>query len=421
MNMRNVPKEALDTAERVTLREMGRRPNPNLLDIPLLFAVGGALLGGLFVASSGLGNAPWPLHAATFAVSAVPSFFVGRWVVSSGQRAWDARFRELLVQNMPSPPAQLAGTNTQNSQSPFPAPASPNSLHASGTSDGGQVASGPLEWAAVTPAMEKYRRAAEEGDPDAQATLAMHYDSRTEKLKWASKAAEQGHSEGQYLMGMLREVEDAASAATWYRKAAEQGHPLAQSGLAYLMENGLGIEQDRVRAYMWFSVAAAALGDTNRFDIFYRGYAQRHAANVATLMTPSQLVEGEALARAWLLKHRPLDRSGQASTAGAHDGGPRVSSSTPTAAEVNPSDRPVNIRLLTALLRAGLATSSATPEAIERFYRQYDEENPGDRARGAVRASAIHTAQVKALIEQFKDAGDPEAFLAALKRLKDEG
>lgn len=153
--------------------------------------------------------------------------------------------------------------------------------------------------------MEKYRLAAEEGDPDAQATLGALFDSPSEKLKW-------------------------------YRKAAEQGHPGAQSALA-LMVNGRGIEQG--------------------------------------------------------------------------------TSSAPAAAEDKASVRRFDYRRVAALLRAGLSTSSATPEAIERFYRQYDAENPPQRPMGAVRVT--HDVQVKALIEQFKD--DPEAFLAAVKQLKNGG
>ena len=48
----------------------------------------------------------------------------------------------------------------------------------------------------------------------------------------------------------------------WYEKAAAQRHAAAQSNLGWLYANGQGVPQDYVRAYMWWSLAAAHSTDT---------------------------------------------------------------------------------------------------------------------------------------------------------------
>ena len=50
---------------------------------------------------------------------------------------------------------------------------------------------------------------------------------------------------------------DYARAATWFTKAAEHGVRDSQYNLAILYARGLGLSQDLVQSYMWFSVAAA--------------------------------------------------------------------------------------------------------------------------------------------------------------------
>lgn len=43
----------------------------------------------------------------------------------------------------------------------------------------------------------------------------------------------------------------------WYRKAAVQGDPFAQAGLAILYQFGKGVKPDMVQACMWYMLAAA--------------------------------------------------------------------------------------------------------------------------------------------------------------------
>ena len=63
-----------------------------------------------------------------------------------------------------------------------------------------------------------------------------------EAAKWWKLAADQGHAEAQWRLGMCSEsgrgVEFSyAEAIKWYRKAADQGHPKAPSCLERLLEN----------------------------------------------------------------------------------------------------------------------------------------------------------------------------------------
>ena len=49
---------------------------------------------------------------------------------------------------------------------------------------------------------------------------------------------------------------DAREAVKWFRKAAEQGYPDAQFALGVAYEEGGGVEQNSVEAFKWFHEAA---------------------------------------------------------------------------------------------------------------------------------------------------------------------
>ena len=51
--------------------------------------------------------------------------------------------------------------------------------------------------------------------------------------------------------------EDDAEAVKWFRKAAEQGDADAQVNLGLMYANGRGVPEDYVRAFAWFNLAAA--------------------------------------------------------------------------------------------------------------------------------------------------------------------
>ena len=83
--------------------------------------------------------------------------------------------------------------------------------------------------------IEQLRKAAEQGDADAQFNLGLMYDigkgvpqDYQEAVKWYRMAAEQGYADAQYFLGLSYATgegvpENDAEAVKWYRKAAEQG------------------------------------------------------------------------------------------------------------------------------------------------------------------------------------------------------
>ena len=50
---------------------------------------------------------------------------------------------------------------------------------------------------------------------------------------------------------------NAAEAVKWYRKAAEQGDAEAQYNLGVMYDKGEGVPKNNVEAYKWFNLAAA--------------------------------------------------------------------------------------------------------------------------------------------------------------------
>ncbi|MFD1331449.1 tetratricopeptide repeat protein [Methylopila musalis] len=113
-----------------------------------------------------------------------------------------------------------------------------------------------------------YLAAAEAGNALAQtnvgAMLAMGQGvERDERaaVAWLTRAAEQGDLYAQYNLATLlskpnAQTPSAEAAAGWYRKAAEGGHYPSQARLGFLYANGVGVQKDRVEAYVWLSLAA---------------------------------------------------------------------------------------------------------------------------------------------------------------------
>jgi TPR repeat protein len=75
----------------------------------------------------------------------------------------------------------------------------------------------------------------------------------------------------------------------YLRLAANQGNDLAQRRLGQMYERGEGVQQDYVKAYMWYS-----LGTANGVEA---GARLRDA--LAKQMDPDQIAEAQKLAREW--------------------------------------------------------------------------------------------------------------------------
>lgn len=77
----------------------------------------------------------------------------------------------------------------------------------------------------------------------------------------------------------------------WIQKSAEQGDANGQDSLGEMYRDGRGVQQDDVRSYMWYSLAAARLtGDAQNLAVGSRD-------KIASHMTPPQLAEAQRLAR----------------------------------------------------------------------------------------------------------------------------
>ena len=109
----------------------------------------------------------------------------------------------------------------------------------------------------------EYRKAADQGDAEAQYDLGLCYElgsgvpkDEVEAVKWYRKAAEQGNADAQYLLGSCYAEGtgvkmDEVEAVKWYRKAAEQGNASAQSDLGFCYSIGSGVPEDKVEALKW--------------------------------------------------------------------------------------------------------------------------------------------------------------------------
>lgn len=116
----------------------------------------------------------------------------------------------------------------------------------------------------LSPQVTDLMSRAANGDPAAQFGLGNAYDGGLgvprdgqKAMHWYLLSAEQGHAEAQNSVGSGFQAERRfAEALPWYERAAAQHHALATNNLAYLHDLGLGVPQDRQRAFKLYSQAA---------------------------------------------------------------------------------------------------------------------------------------------------------------------
>jgi hypothetical protein len=168
-----------------------------------------------------------------------------------------------------------------------------------------------------TQAVFWFRKAAEQGDADAQDALGnLYYDGHgplsmqlimyghyAQAALWFRKAAEQGDADAEYSLGMMYEdgqgvPQDDTQAAAWLRKAAEQGDADAQWSLGGLYLQGRGVPQDYVEAYFWYDLAAGKLDASDAEQVAkFRDEAASH-------LTPADLSREQERARKWIEAHQ---------------------------------------------------------------------------------------------------------------------
>ena len=119
----------------------------------------------------------------------------------------------------------------------------------------------------MTEDVENFRKAAEQGNADAQYWLGDWYSvislqgDLTEAVKWYLKAAEQGNSFAQQRLGECYAKgegvkKDMAEAFKWYHRSAEQGYSVAQCDLGKYYLNGEGVEKNMAEAVKWLRKSA---------------------------------------------------------------------------------------------------------------------------------------------------------------------
>lgn len=100
------------------------------------------------------------------------------------------------------------------------------------------------------------------GDAAAQVQVGESYAAQRDLAQAADQnnIAGEMHLAALYRDGGKGVPRDMTQAAAWYRKAADQGDPAAQATLATLYTLGQGVERSDAEAYFWLDLAAAVKG-----------------------------------------------------------------------------------------------------------------------------------------------------------------
>ena len=148
-------------------------------------------------------------------------------------------------------------------------------------------------------AAKLYERLASAGYAPAQFKLGNAYEKGSgvtrdiaQARSWYGRAADAGNTRAMHNLAVLHAENpaangrpDFATAAVAFRRAAEHGVRDSQYNLAVLYARGLGVSQDLVQSYLWFSTAAAQ-GDDE---------AGRKRDEVAGKLSPADLARAREL------------------------------------------------------------------------------------------------------------------------------
>ena len=170
-------------------------------------------------------------------------------------------------------------------------------------------------WSTIT-----IRRAANQGDAEAQCNLGVMYDEGQgvpedagEAVRWFRQAAEQGLAEAQWNLGLMYAQgrgapEDAGEAVRWYRQAAEQGHAEAQYKLGVMYEAGLKLPNIVAVSPTQYKLVCAegrrmlgrrCGGGGRRRNKATPRLSGGYDYEGSSKMTPDQIAEAQRLAREW--------------------------------------------------------------------------------------------------------------------------
>lgn len=128
-------------------------------------------------------------------------------------------------------------------------------------------------------------------------------------VHWYVQAVKAGHAEAKFALGSLYYKgkgvpEDLARALALFTDAADAGVLAAQYNLAMMHASGLahtedyGAEEDKPRAYKWFTIVLAQLDDPDD-----RAVVEENFAFLRKQMESDEVAAGQELVDAWLAEH----------------------------------------------------------------------------------------------------------------------
>jgi uncharacterized protein len=114
--------------------------------------------------------------------------------------------------------------------------------------------------------------------------------SKNKMSDWLLKGASQGDANCQFTLGVMAlNRRDYENAMEWLLKAAAQANHAAQDKIGLMYRDGLGVPQDNIQAYMWFTLSANISGQ------FFTPLRD----NLGLKMTPAEIDEAKRRATEW--------------------------------------------------------------------------------------------------------------------------
>jgi len=157
---------------------------------------------------------------------------------------------------------------------------------------------------------DELKQKAKDGDAESQCILGwiLTGKGRDETaVGWFKKAADQGHSEAQYELGIRYQygrgfTQNDKEAVKWYKKAAEQGLAIARYDLEVMYLQGRGVTQDDDKADEW-RIKADERNHKETVKLFKKVIEQE--SEKALLDKEFKEEQDKAAAKAMLLKLAP--------------------------------------------------------------------------------------------------------------------
>jgi len=158
----------------------------------------------------------------------------------------------------------------------------------------------------LSEAIRFFQLAAAQGLAEAQHNLGHAYEDgigvrkdEAEAAHWYRLAAEQGDPAALNSLGLLNATgrggtRDPEAALALFRRAATSGYTLAQLNLAMALDHGRKMPHDRVRAYIWYSIAARQVSDP-----VLRDKAAQGRDRLAGKIAPADLLAARSAALTW--------------------------------------------------------------------------------------------------------------------------